>query len=360
MAYLLNMITLKNVKTLSGAHLTHTIECPHSETIDCGGKLLMMPALIDTDAYLGQVSSKPLEMAAWTRRVQSYLTAGISTVFDAMPHDTLALKDRLREATQMLHSSNIPAHVHFFCNGDLAENFDAIGKIKASVVGLKISFGASEAASKTHAFPSQSSFERLFQIAAQDNLIVVISLNQEEKPHDNKLTYRFIEKAIAAAERYSTELCFQNVQRAEELKVIKSAKERGILVYTQVALSHLFGKDSEDKKVLFEGLKNNSIDFIGSAGRQCDPALMLPLLFEACQDGTLDMESIIRVTRINQESIFRLPLNKDIVLIDTETKKTIPEAILAKCPALTHLKGKQIAGWPSHIIAGGQLFTSTF
>lgn len=368
------MITLKNVKTLSGAVITHTVESQSSEEIECHGKLLMMPTLIDTDAFLGPISGTPTEMTAWVNRVHGYLAAGITTVFDAEPQGAHYIRGRLQQAMESLNSSNLPSRVFFFCNGDFPEDFDMIGKVKASAAGVKITL---DLAKKPIAPPHTSSFERLFQIAAQDNLVVTISLNQGLGSVDEqrKVAYDSIGKAIEAAEKFSTELCLQHVRTKEELQLIRNAKERNILVYTEVAIGHLFvnadniPKDlivnnanvflpsRNDQEALWDGIRDDSIELIGSAGLYGDPILMLPLFYKAIQNQKLQMDTLVETTRINPESIFRLPSNSDIVLIDTETEKSIPAPLLAKYPLLSLLNEGPMAGWPVHVIAGGQVFS---
>lgn len=373
------MITLKNVKTLGGNVINHTIESQHSETIECHGTYLMIPALVDTDATLGPISGSSEEMTAWIHSARSFLSAGISTIFDAAPQNVSYVTGTMRQATEALNSSNLPLHIHYLGNGEHHGDFEAIGRVKSSISGLKIAF---DLAKEPAIFTDSSSFERLFQIAAQDNLIVTISLDQGNDPLGNgsldakkKTAYDLIVKSITAAEKYSTEVSFQHVRTQEELLLIKQSKKRGLLIYTEVALSDLFINTTNipeeqkpdnintffptvgDQKALWDSLKNNSIDFIGSAGLYSDPLLMLPLLFKAYTEEKLSIDTLIGVTRINPESIFRLPPNADIVLVDIETKKTIPLSLISKYPMLSLLKDRPLVGWPVHVISSGQLFT---
>lgn len=367
------MITLKNVKTISGEVITHTIESTHTTVIDGEGKFLMRPTLIDTDALLVPIAGTPKDTTAWTNRIRSYLTAGISTVFDAASCSSSHLKVQQKQSNQALNSSNLPMHVHFYCDGNIPEDFSAIGQVKTLAGGIKISI---DLAKKPIDSPHVSSFERLFQLAAQENMIVVLDLIQgaTSVAEQRKVAFESIMQAIAAAEKYSAELCVQHVRTKEELALIKAAKLRGILVYIEVAINHLFANTDifpkdftlngikvflptpEDQHALWDEIKDGTVDLIGSAGLNMPPILMMPFLFDAFEKKHIFIDRLIGTTRVNPEAIFRLPSNADLVLIDTQTKKPIPDAIIASYPLLAPWKGKPMAGWPVHVIASGQHF----
>ena len=53
------MITLKNIQTLSGTVIDHVVESPHMHELDAQKRLMMLPALIDTNAVLENFPKGP-------------------------------------------------------------------------------------------------------------------------------------------------------------------------------------------------------------------------------------------------------------------------------------------------------------
>jgi len=360
------MITIKNVKTFSGAIVNHTIDSPLTQVIDGEQRLLMMPAMIDVDAMIPTASLE--------KKAHLYLEAGITTIFDAVACSAIDIPARLQQIEQLAAKNGEPLRVELFYDGNLPEEFDTIGKIKSSVVAIKISLDLAE---KPIAPPHTSALDRLFQIAAQENMIVVIALLQGKKSvaDQRETAWAYVEQAINLAEKYSTGLCLQHVRTHEELELIKKAKERGLLIYVEVAYPHLFLNNKEfpqgitfndatlflpnerDQADLWDGVRDGAIDMIGSAGIFSPPALLLPLLFEAQAEKRISMDRIVEITRINQEAIFRLPPNQDVVLIDPKNYKEIPQTVTNGNPIFSRWQGKSLSGWPVHIITSNKVIS---
>lgn len=363
------MITLKNIKTLSGAVADHILESESSTTIDGYGHLLMLPGLIDIDA-LKTVTFTENNHTEWLTKAHSYLASGITTIFDAKAQPASDLLDHLNLVLSTLREEKIGVHYHIYCDGNEPAHYDSIGKVKQRIAGIKISLDLSD---KPIAAPHLSAIDRIFQIAAQENLIVIVALIQGEGDiaQQRKTSSQSIEKVISYAQKYSAELCLQHVRTAEELALINQAKEAGVLVYAETALMHLFVSDKEfthkekegsrtfflptkrDQEALWNGIDNGTVDMVGSAGLLAPPELFLTMLLQEHLKGKLSLGKLIEVTRSNAESIFRLPHNEDVVLVDLVEERAVPAEITTNEQPLYLWKDKKFKGWAKHVIANG-------
>lgn len=351
------MITLKNVKNVAGQVVEHVIESSQSKTLDGEGRLLMLPACIDTDALLPSNPQTAKERDAWTGEARRYLHAGFSTLFES----TSCSASQLQQAQRFPIPNSLPLHIHRFFDGTVPEEFDLIGKMQSSVVGIKISL---DLADKSIAPPHTSALDRLFQVAAQENMIVAMTLMQGKgsASEQRETAIKTIKQAIDLAEKYSAQLCLQHLRTKEELALVKQAKESGILIYIEVAYAHLFldEKDTtksetflpsvEDQEVLWSGVREGAIDMVGSAGLLLPPELFLPLMLDR-----LSWEILVERTRKSPEDIFRLHPTSDLILVDLETKKPIPQEIVKQYPHMAKWENGTLSGWPANLILNGSL-----
>lgn len=369
------MITLKNIKTLSGDVTDHTIESSASQLIEGHGHLLMLPALIDTDA-LKTVSFQNDGAEAWLAKARTYLSAGITTLFDARAQPASNLLEHLNQAQSALRKEKLGLHYYCYCDGNEPALYDMIGKIKQKCVGIKISLDLSD---KPIAAPHLSAIDRIFQIAAQENLIVIVALIQGEGDvaQQRKTASQSVEKVISFAQKYSAELCLQHVRTAEELTLAKQAKDSGILVYTETAYIHLFVSDKEfthrdkkkdktyflptkrDQDALWKGINDGTIDMVGSAGLLAPPQIFLTMMLQEYLKGNLQLSRLIEVTRSNAESIFRLPHNEDAVLVDLVEEVAVPANLINEEHPQYLWQNKQFKGWVKYTIAGDTVHSYT-
>ncbi|MEI8365460.1 MAG: hypothetical protein WCF65_03485 [Parachlamydiaceae bacterium] len=362
------MITLKNVKNLNGAIVNRTIDSPITQVIDGEGRLMMMPALIDIFALFKE--DRP-----WEQTAREYIEAGITSVFDNKACSAKDVAIHQQHTEKMAAQHNLPLHVHFFFDGNNPQEFDVIGKNKSSVAGIKITL---DLAQKPIAPPHISALDRLFQIAAQENMIVTVALIQgNEGVEEQRKTARIsVEQTLKLAEKYSTELCLQHVRTKEELDRIQDAKKRGLLIHVEVAYPHLFLTDKDfpkgtqfnhatlflpdeqDQEALWAGINNGSVDMVGSSGVFSPPDLLLPLLMESHAEKRISLDKIVEVTHINAEVIFRLPQNHDVVLVDPDAYKKIPQDIIDGNPILSHWGTRTFSGWPVYVITEKAIFSN--
>ncbi len=354
------MITLKNVKTAAGDVVTHTIESPLNHTIDGMGRLLMLPALVDVDSHYSNEELVP--------HSERCIRSGISRLFDGRGKSP---KELMAMTTPELIG---PLSLFHYIDGSRTDEYDSIGRAKNKCIGIKanIDLGTSPATVQ-----QVSTLDRLFQIAAQENLIVTLSLVQGKGSHKEQKEFAFstIVQAITLAEKYSNQLCLQHLRTAEEVTLIKEAKENGILVYGEIAYPHLFIHErsieadhaakmqyflptSQDQEALWKGINDRTIDMIGSGNLLAPPELFLPLLMHAVKTNQLRLEVLSAATRLNSESIFRLPPNKDIILVDMETAEPFPQQLIEELHLSPEFKKLQLTGWTKFTIAHEQLISS--
>lgn len=357
------MITLKNIRTLSGNVKEHLIESTHSQVIDGQNKLLMLPALIDLDASF--------DRKEWTKQALSFLPWGITTVFEAEGEDPDIVKKQQEALEALFKTGKTPLRLHCFLNGNDPQHFESIGKTKSYTMGIKVSYDLTKASISA---PHKSALDRLFQVAAQNNRIVVFALMQGkgDAKEQRKTAYNAVENCIVLAQKYSAQLCLQHLRTKEEMDLIRKAKEAGILVYAEVSYPHLLFTDQEakvdaetsffpsrsDQDALWEAVNNRTIDLIGSGSDFRQPELLLTALIDAAHNHKMPLEKVISLTRQNVEDIFSLPPNKDVVLVDMDLQLKPSSKLISKQPLGEILKNKLFTGWPVYTIANGHIFAS--
>ena len=156
-----------------------------------------------------------------------------------------------------------------------------------------------------------------------------------------------------------------HVSLAEEVKMIRAAKEAGLPISAEVSPHHLYLTEDDvdelgpyglmkaplgrpaDLYALWDGLKNGVIDFVATdhaphtkeEKESMDspsgvPGLetTLPLLIEGMHEQRLSIDDLIRITSTNAREIFGLPKQDSSVLIDTSTRHVISSKDLeTKC-----------------------------
>lgn len=347
------MITIKNVKTLSGTIQDLEIESPETEILDVEGQLLALPALIDLNVSFETPGHS--EREDWITGAQSAIAGGVSMVCDSplsstpptISPDTLELKKNLVE--KQLAEADIPLRYRFWM-GASKEHIHEIGKVKDDLIGVMIDLEAQE-------------LDRAFQIAAQHDLIVGA---HTENP--NPSTKSLLE-IIELTERYAGQLYLPQVRTKEELEIIRLSKKREILIYAGTAPHHLFlNNSSEDQQALWEAIHEGLIEIMASDHtprlfKEKHPPCsvpeietMLPLLLNAHHTGKISLEKIVQLTVINPRDIFRLKRHLDYVLVDLNIKKEVcNELVKSKC-GWSPYAGMTLQGWPKYTILNGQIF----
>lgn len=360
------MITIKNVKTLDGEINQIQISSTKDYLLDAEGHLLL-PGLIDSHLSLGSP-----EREDWAFSVESVLRGGITTILDIPSHDSpaenkLDLEQKRALVNKKLLGLNIPLSTFFYSKGNI-EYIEEMGLEKSLMIGSVILLAPE------NPILEESSWKRLFQMAAWEDLPVVVNAQNENSWQNTRFgTPRktFLEKAIDYAESQNTRLYVLNVGNRNEVDLIEQARSRSVLVYAETTPQHLFPQDAQQADFLWEAIGRGVIEAIGSGylvdaqiperlvclGENFDflnPMFLLPLLLTAYHEGKISLEKIVRLTRVNLYDIFDLKRkDQDVVLVDLQEEREVQRISKNETTKM------KLKGWPKTVIVKGEIFTSS-
>lgn len=331
---------------MNGKTETISIDGPESIEIDAEGKLTLLPALIDPQVDFCVPGFEQLE--DWKSGAAAAIAGGVTTVFDSPynlpPCDHLdALKSKKQRIDQQLEEAQIPLHAHLYFLPN-KQYVDEISQTRGKAIAIRVNFQQLDNLHTEH----QTFLERIFQIAAQNNVMVVSDTDSK--------------RSILLAERYGAQVYLLNVSDRADLDMIHQAKEKQLLVYAATTPRHLFGSN-EDPEHLWKAIHNGIIDSIGSNHSPCNDSdlggpeieTMLPLLLNAINEGKLTLEKVVQLTRISLEYIYGLERNKDLVLVDMNCVKTVEGKALKTKSKRSHYEGRSLKGWPVYTILNGKV-----
>ncbi len=402
------MVKIKDVRTPEGE--IKTIDIPGQDIIvEAQGRLTILPALIDPHVHFRTPGAEYKE--DWRHGAEAAIAGGVTTVID-MPNNIpscctkAAVENKMQLIDRQLEEVGIPLRYHLYLGAD-KNHIEEIGKAKKLIVGVKIYMGSSTG---DLVMDDDEALDKVFQIAAQENVIIGIHAEDEailktyknkyknntdpsihSKIRDRSAAIKAVEKAIALTEKYSAQLCVLHLSTKEELELVKEAKQRELLVFAEVSPNHLFLNEKdyqrwgtrvqlnpplrteEDNEALWKGIRDGTVDMIGTdhaphtleeKNRPYGQApsgipgieTMLPLLLNAYHEERLSLGKIVELTRSNTEMIFQLPPQDDVVLVDLEMVKEVRnENLKTKCGWSPYV-GKVLKGWPIYTILKGQVF----
>lgn len=402
------MITIKNIKLLDGTVQDVEFE-GEDKTIDAEGKLSMLPALIDPHVHFRTPGEEHKE--DWIHGARAAIAGGVTTVLD-MPNNIpacstqKALHKKKERIEKQLQEADIPLRAFFYFGAD-ETHLDQISLCKKEIIGIKVYMGSSTGSLVMNKL---ASLEKVFQIAAQENLILTVHAEDEEilqarakqfsgeanpavhsKIRDREAAIKAVDLAISLAEQYSTQLMIAHVTTKQELSLIREAKKKEMIIYAEATPHHLFLTEDaykkwgtkvqmnpplrtvEDQEELWEAVRDGTIDTIGSdhaphtleeknqpygkapsgvAGLETT----LPLLLTASKRGLFSIEKLVELTRINPERIFRLPPTKDSVLVDLETERAVEDRLLQTKCGWSPFAGRKLIGWPVYTLLNGRIY----
>lgn len=400
------MITLKNVANIEGEITTLNIASQEEISIDAKG-LTILPAVIDPHVHFRTPGMEYKE--DWRTGAKAALRGGCTQVFD-MPNTkppTITadlLKEKHALIQQQLREVSIPLRYQLFFGAD-KHHLHEISKVKQDCIGIKVFMGCSTG---NLVIDDDESLHAVFALAAKENMLVAVHAEDEHLIRERKAQYtgdmnyhahshirdievatRAVAKAIGLSRRYGTRLYILHVSSAEEILLIKAAKQEGLPVFAETTPHHLFfddtlydslgGKavvnpplrDKKHKTSLFAAIHDNVIDTMGSDHAphteeeknlpygQCPSGMpgiefMLPLLLNAYHEGLLSLKEIVNLTSQRARSIFQLTMEEDWVLVDLNKVATISDT-KSKC-AWTPYKGLTLRGWPVYTIFKGHCY----
>jgi len=402
------VITIRNAQSPEGRSIDLALESESHEAIDAEG-LTLIPALIDPHVHFRTPGLEHKE--TWETASKAAISGGITTVFD-MPNTlppTITI-ERLIEKKQridaQLKKAGIPLHYGLYLGADKS-HFDQIARCKEECVALKVFMGSSTG---DLVMDDDSSLHSAFSLCAQHDMLLAVhaedeALIQERKalfPHadhprfhsqvrNDEVAFRATRKAIELSRLYKTRLYLLHIGTKREVDLIKQAKEEGLPVFAETTPHHLFLtqdayetlgtkvqmnpplRTETDRLALWEGIRNGTIDTIGSdhAPHTLEEKALpygkapsgipgvettLPLLLNAAAKGNITLSQIIRLMRTRVQEIFRIPPNDDWVLIDLKLSQAIDEKRLKTKCGWSPYAGLALKGWPVKTILKGRIY----
>lgn len=331
------MITLKNIKDQNGTFIERHLPHESTQVIDGEGRLTLLPAFIACDASFAIPGEKIVE--DWKMGAECCLKAGITTAI-AMPSHAAPcmtfqqLKAKMKMVSEELQASNLPLRTRYFLEGS-PDHLLEIGKSKDLAIGIKLNLGSPD---YEWVIQDEEMIDRLFQIAAQDNLIVSVEIHEDPLYLSESLILEQTEKAINLTLKYNGQLLINHVAYQKQLDLIKRAKEFQNLIYASTTPALLKGPNAS---ILWPAINDGLIDIINNDNNGSDffgIKTFLPFLLTAWQEGLITLSHLMNVVYLNPHNIFNLEQKDDFVLIDPE-----------KCQKLYDPKTKTTnlyRGWP--------------
>jgi dihydroorotase len=204
-----------------------------------------------------------------------------------------------------------------------------------------------------------------------------LTLEQHARIFNRQSAVRAAVKAITAAKETGRRIYLSHISTAEEVELVRKAKEQGIRVYAEVAPHHLFlteedmkrlgmlGKvnpplrTADDQVALWEGINDGTIDTIGSdtymwwqgekeTSYEDAPSgfpnlfLTLPLLLSAVKEKKTTLETVIALTSTNPAKIFAIPKPTRYLYVDADTPRPIKTPLTDWHP----YQQDHLVGWP--------------
>lgn len=358
------MITVKNVRTLGGSVVTHTIESSHQDEIDAQKKLLLFPGVIDPHLVLG-----PVVRNSWELAIKSCIRGGITTVVDLLQNPFLykgkkELESENHKIMNKLSDLRLPVSYFRFlpCTQDNFTDIEQLGTKKSFIKGVVI-YLDQDVGEELNV-----QWENLFRLAAHADLPVVInSRNENTTSLKIKNGNSLLENGIRYAEKWGCRLLILNVSTRQEIELIKAARKKQILVYAETTPQHLFSNKFETH-MLWDALNEDVIEVIGSGYNvtqqgverilyhgenfnALDPIFLLPRLLTASEEKKLPLEKVLQLTSTNIQDMLELNKTHDFVLIDLEKEETVTLLTEGKSIEM------KLKGWPAHTIVDGQVFS---
>ncbi len=404
------MIKIEKVRDSYGALVDLPAIASEQDIVINDASLTLLPALIDPHVHFRTPGHEYKE--DWRTAAAASIRGGYTTVFD-MPntlpptitqtylHEKKALIDI------QLEEVGIPLRYQLFFGAD-KNHLDEIAKVKDEIIGIKVFMGCSTG---NLVIDDDESLEKVFRIAAENNLLVAVHAEDEHLLQQRKAEFkdrkeyavhseirnvqvacRAVKKAIALTERYQTRLYILHVSSLDEIRLIDRAKQAGLPVYAETTPHHLFldstaypilkGKAvvnpplrlATDRAALFSAIHEGIIDTIGSDHAphtlaekekiygECPSGMpgietTLTLLLNAHYENLLSLDEIISLTSKRAREIFKLEKNNDLVLVDLKKEVQISEKELKTKCGWSPYAGRVLRGCPVYTLLRGHCYT---
>ncbi len=329
--------------------------------------LLEMPGMIDAHVHLREPGATHKE--TFLTGTAAALAGGVVALLD-MPNNNPPVTDAPTLAAKKRIAAGSALCDYGFYLGATAGNASAAPELAPEVAGLKVYLGATYG---PLLLQDLSALLAHFQNWPPDKPIAV---------HAEGISVAAV-LALAAIYRRPVHIC--HVSRAEEMILIRAAKERGLPVTCEVTPHHLFLSEEDalalgpfgymkptlgsrkDLEALWANL--DAVDIVASdhaphtreekQGPEPPPGVpgletTLPLLLTAMVEGRISRERLIELTFRNPARIFRVEPPDARVEVEIGPRRAISSAELKTLCGWTPFEGMEVRATIRRVFIRGQ------
>ncbi|GCE24368.1 dihydroorotase [Dictyobacter kobayashii] len=375
---------------------------PGEQIIEANG-LMVLPGFIDSHVHFRDPGSTYKE--DFLSGTQAALAGGVTTILD-MPNTQPPTDSRAHLQEKMAIAAAKAVVDYGFYFGATDTNIEEAAALADQVAAMKLYMGSSTGSLLVTEFSpiyrhfSTFPLDKPIAVHAEDEQSLKYFGSQGSTEHNRTrppLSAQIaLSRALAIAEKTGRVLHIAHTTTQRELELIQEAKHKGVRVTCEVTPLHLFLNEEDQRRLGNFGKVNPPLrsksdqaalwryfDVIDTIGTDHAPhtkeeknqpyekapsgmtgvQTMLPLLFNAAQEGRVELSEIIKRCVVNPARIFGLK-NKgalevgkdaDIVLIDPRQEYEITnEQILSKC-GWTPFAGTRVRGKLRQVFVRGTL-----
>ncbi|MCH7492755.1 dihydroorotase [Patescibacteria group bacterium] len=410
MTTLLKNCTLANKLNVNITITDGTITAIGNQTkadkiIDIKGKTVL-PGIIDSHVHFREPGGEQKE--DWLTGSMAAVAGGVTTVID-MPNNDPPITDlaTLNKKRKLTKKSLVNFGFFF---GATTNNIEEVRKV-SGIAGIKIYVGSSTG---NLLVAQDDDIKKLMEIPninwvihAEDEELIrknsqQISENSNSAIHsqirNRQVAMKGVERVIDLAKETNARIHICHISTAEEVSLIKKAKNANLQITCEVSPHHLFLNDGayekfgnfvkvnpplrtkKDNEALLKGLNDGIIDIIATdhaphtikeketpyhdapAGIP-EVQTSLPLMLNEVNKGTITIEQLIEIMSAQPAKLFSLQnkgliaegYDADITVVDMDKKQIInKEMLLSKC-GWSPYENMKITGWPVMTFVNGNL-----
>ncbi|MBU0756754.1 MAG: dihydroorotase family protein [Nanoarchaeota archaeon] len=378
--------------------------------INASGKLVI-PGIIDVHVHMRDMEQAYKE--DWMTGSMAAAHGGVTTVFDMVNNSELTVSGKALENKRKIASEQSIVNFGLFF-GISENNLDELEEVKSFVCGYKLIM---DVTTGDLSLQSRELQEKAFEILAGTKKIVSIhaedaGINREHKElhkgrtdplvhsdaRPNESEAAAVRFCIDMAEKYDTRINITHLSTKEALALVEDAKKKGLDMTCDTTPSYLFltredlenkgalakmnppVRSIEDKKALWRGVRNGSIDMLSTdhaphtLEEKSQPFLeapsglphldtFLPMLLNEVNNGHLAMEKLVELTSKNPAKIFsiknkgelKIGYDADIVIVDMDLEKEVKKDELFTKSRWSPFEGRVLKGWPVMTIVNGKV-----
>ncbi|GCE09819.1 dihydroorotase [Dictyobacter aurantiacus] len=375
---------------------------PDEQVIEAEG-MMVLPGFIDSHVHFRDPGGTHKE--DFLSGTRAALAGGVTTILD-MPNTQPPTDSRahLQEKMALVAPKAVVDYGFYF--GATDNNIEEAASVADQVAAMKLYMGSSTGSLLVTEFSpifrhfSTFPLDKPIAVHAEDEQSLLYFGAQGSTEHNRArppLSAQIaLSRALAIAEKVGRRLHIAHTTTQRELELIQEAKQKGVRVTCEVTPLHLFLTEADQQRLGNFGKVNPPLrsksdqealwryfDVIDTIGTDHAPhtkeekmqpyqkapsgmtgvQTMLPLLFNAAQEGRIALNEIIKRCVTNPARIFGLQdkgalevgKDADIVLIDPQQLYEISnEQVLSKC-GWTPFAGTKIKGKIQRVFVRGQL-----